>query len=118
MVSGITVQHLYELEHHKLFCRGHVCPSRCEQGLSGDDEVVTSRSVHVKCRAVLMQDVVAVERDGCIQFAQVWFHCRVNGVLFSCLSFWELVEFHEQHARCRVCCAPEMIQTACIIESC
>ncbi len=128
VMSEITVQHLYELEHHKLFAEDMLAPHAASKtlraaigsvfNLSDDDEVVTSRSVHVKCRAVLMQDVVAVERDGCIQFAQVWFHCRVNGVLFSCLSFWELVEFHEQHARCRVCCAPEMIQTACIIESC
>ncbi len=128
ILAEITVQHLSDLSNHRLFgvdmLAPHPAPRRTRDAIASvftvdaTGEILTSRSVHVKNRAVLIGDAVSLEVDSAIHFGQVWFHCKLHGSLYSCVSFWRCTAFGSCEARCIVANEPEIVSTSNIIESC
>jgi hypothetical protein len=128
VMAEVTMQHLADLENHKLFRADMLAPREAPRkmraaiaevfNVSDSTRITTSRSVHVKCRAVLMNDVVAVDWCGGVAFAQVWFHAQIDGTLYTCMSFWPCIAMGHSEARCVVKTEPEIVLTELILEPC
>jgi len=128
VMEETTVQHLHDLKLHAVTDVDLLGPKPASRKLQQaivealpvppTAQIIASRSVHVNCRAVYVGDVVALSIAGSVQFGKVWFHAKIDGVLVSGISLWEIVSFDLTLARCLVHDRPEIVPTAAIVEPC
>ena len=87
--------------------------------LCTDMDTTTAKTAQVNTRAVETGDVVAYfQSQDWISFGEVCFHFKHGVGLWTCISEWELVMLGDNSAKCKVCKAPRIYPTSCILEPC
>eukprot|EP00959_Pyramimonas_sp_CCMP1952_P313177 6555325-Pyramimonas_sp.AAC.1 len=59
-----------------------------EFGLDPSCVIVSPKSIHAHCRAVLIGDVVSFHSPDGIAFGQVYIHMSIDGTVYSLISVW------------------------------
>ena len=55
---------------------------------------------------------------GQLGFGEVFFHARIDGAMWSCVSMWRVLEWRSSAARCLVEEMPKLYPTRRIFEPC
>ena len=128
LMTEIAVQHLWELESHAVLgvdlvepqpAKPRMVTMLCEHFGIQTAEILTSATAYVHCTCVQIGNIIAFfGESGELAFGEVFFHARIDGVMWSCISVWTILELKVSAVRCQVEDAPRLVGTECLVEPC
>ena len=129
LLEECTVFHLFQLEHHAIECVDLLGPKPASKKLLAElgrlfpsfvlEGAMTSKSAHVHCRAVQIGDCVSyIGSNGDLCFGVVLVHCRVQEMMITFVSVWDVLDVGTECAKCTVQDRAQMLRSESIVEPC
>ena len=124
LLEEVTMQQLWDLEHDDMMGKGLRDPMPASRSVTElvREHLVRPNSViessvicDVKGRAISKLDVVTMI-DGSV--GQVWFHCAIDGVAWSCVCMWEVSLRTKGVILAKVRESPQMVMASMLACSC